>query len=160
MVADILFNQRILMSLLLAGLLVSLAAIDFTSFRLPNVLNLCLGISGLLCTDPQSFATLGDRILGVALGGGTLAIAALAYRRVKNTHGLGGGDTKLLAAGGAWVSWQGIPTVLMIGASTAALYGIGLALLRGRDPRLERVPFGTFLCLGIWTTWLHGPLAL
>ncbi|CAA2142183.1 Type 4 prepilin-like proteins leader peptide-processing enzyme [Hyphomicrobium sp. ghe19] len=159
MVAEILFNQLKPVSLLLAGLLVTLAMIDFTSFRLPNSLNICLGISGLCCASPLSFATLSDRFLGVILGGGILAIAALAYRRLKNAHGLGGGDTKLLAAGGAWVSWQGIPTVLMIGASTAAIYGIVLAVLAGRDPRVERVPFGTFLCLGIWMTWLNGPLA-
>jgi leader peptidase (prepilin peptidase)/N-methyltransferase len=71
---------------------------------------------------------------------------------------MGLGDAKLLAASGAWVSWQGLPSVILLGAVT----GLAYALLRfGRDGSLaltNRVPFGTFLCLGTWIVWLYGPL--
>ncbi len=49
-------------------------------------------------------------------------------------HGLG--DVKLFAAAGAWVGWQGLPSVLLIGAAT----GLAAAFLltRAKGPRAER----------------------
>ncbi len=49
-------------------------------------------------------------------------------------HGLG--DVKLFAAAGAWVGWQGLLSVLLIGAAT----GLAAAFLltRAKGPRAER----------------------
>jgi leader peptidase (prepilin peptidase)/N-methyltransferase len=70
------------------------------------------------------------------------------------------GDAKLLAASGAWVSWTGLPSVVLI----AALAGLVFAVIRARRgggiEAAARVPFGTFLCLGTWIVWLYGPLQI
>ena len=64
---------------------------------------------------------------------------------------------KLLAAAGAFVSWEGLPSVVLI----AAMIGLGLALtrgLRGNGLTLDdRLAFGPALCLGVWLVWLYGP---
>ena len=70
------------------------------------------------------------------------------------------GDAKLLAGAGAWVSWTGLGSVVLIGAAS----GLAVALARvplGHPPAPgDRVAFGPYLCLGLWITWLHGPIKL
>jgi leader peptidase (prepilin peptidase)/N-methyltransferase len=68
------------------------------------------------------------------------------------------GDAKLLAAGGAWVSWEGLPSVLLL-ACAAALAWVLMMRWRGVAVTLDRsIPFGPTLCLGTWLVWLYGPL--
>ena len=67
---------------------------------------------------------------------------------------------KLYAAAGAWVGWEGLPSVMLVGAA-AGLAGTCLLSranrgLGGRAP----VAFGPYLALGFWITWLYGPLSL
>ena len=64
------------------------------------------------------------------------------------------GDVKLFAAAGAWVGWQGLPSVLLIGAAT----GLAAALILGRARPDQPVAFGPYLALGLWITWLYGPV--
>ena len=65
-----------------------------------------------------------------------------------------------MAAGGAWVGWIGLPSVLL----WAALSGLSLTaarLLTGHAVSgADRLPFGVFLAIGVWLTWLLGPLGL
>jgi leader peptidase (prepilin peptidase)/N-methyltransferase len=80
----------------------------------------------------------------------------LCYRRLRGRDGLGRGDAKLLAAGGAWLGWSALPWVVLL----AALLGLLLALLqRLRGERLTAetaVPFGPALALAIWLIWIYG----
>ena len=73
-------------------------------------------------------------------------------------HGLG--DVKLFAAAGAWVGWQGLPSVLLIGAATGLAAALLLARAKGPPGPREPVPFGPYLALGLWITWLYGPVNL
>jgi leader peptidase (prepilin peptidase) / N-methyltransferase len=62
---------------------------------------------------------------------------------------------KLFAAGGAWVGWAGLPSVLLL----AALIGLAAALAGGRTlSAVSKLPFGPALALAIWIVWLYGPL--
>jgi len=71
---------------------------------------------------------------------------------------LGLGDAKLAAALGAFVSWQGMPGTVLIAAIVALLTVLSRALAGKPIARAEPIPFGPFLCLGAWITWLYGPL--
>jgi leader peptidase (prepilin peptidase)/N-methyltransferase len=74
------------------------------------------------------------------------------FRRLRGREGLGQGDAKLLAAGGAWVgAWQ-LPDVLLAAACSALAY----AFRKGKPDAAERIPFGPFLAAGIWLMWLYG----
>lgn len=132
--------------------LLALAAIDLSHWTLPDVLTLPLLAAGLLAAAALDPATLADHAAAAALGGGGLALLAFAYRRLRGRDGLGDGDVKLLAAGGAWDGLAALPTILVL----AALAGLLLAVLR-HGWRLERttaVPFGPPLCLAIWAAFL------
>ncbi len=132
--------------------LLALAAIDLTHWTLPDVLTLPLLAGGLLATAVLDPASLLDHSAAAVLGGGGLALVAVTYRRLRGRDGLGYGDVKLLAAGGAWDGVASLPTIL-VGAAVA---GLLLAVLR-HGWRLERtiaVPFGPPLCLAIWAAFL------
>jgi leader peptidase (prepilin peptidase) / N-methyltransferase len=141
------------------GLLL-IAAVDARHFWLPDWLTLPLLIAGLAVTALFDRPALIDHLIGAAIGFAVLWGIAAAYRRARGREGLGGGDFRLLAAAGAWTGWMGLPSVLL----WASVAGLSLVLARlvlkqavsGED----RLPFGVFLALGIWMTWLYGPLGL
>jgi leader peptidase (prepilin peptidase) / N-methyltransferase len=139
---------------LFGWLLATLALLDFDHFWLPDRLVLPLGLIGLLCGFIGIFPSWQDRLIGAAFGFALLAAIRWAYRRLRGREGLGGGDAKLLAAIGAWLGWQTLPSVLLL----AALAGLGWALflaLRGNAvSRTTRLPFGTLLAIAAWPLWL------
>lgn len=143
---------------LLGCTLLALAVSDLAAFVLPNVLTAFLCCSGLVACAVTMPDQLGGHLLGVLLGGGSLLLVSAAYRRWRGRDGLGLGDVKLLAAAGAWVSWSGLASVVLIGAAATLAHAVFTSLVSGRSLRNERQPFGTFLCLGVWLTWLYGPV--
>jgi leader peptidase (prepilin peptidase)/N-methyltransferase len=71
---------------------------------------------------------------------------------------MGLGDAKLLAAAGAWVSWSGLPSVVLVASLLALTVVLVQSLLRKRLDPQQHVPFGAFLSAGLWIVWLYGPL--
>jgi len=113
--------------------LLALACIDQRSYLLPDAITLPLAVAGI-------------------------AVAWL-YGLIRRRVGLGGGDAKLFAALGAWVGWEGLPTVILYAAVSGLLWALALQL-RGKPLRLNRrLPFGPHLCLAGWLVWLYGPLS-
>lgn len=137
------------------GLLL-LAAIDRRIGLLPDMLTLPLVLAGLLAALFEPGALPADRAVGAAAGYLLFAGLAFAYRRLRGLDGLGLGDAKLLAAGGAWLGWQALPWVVLVGAG-AALAAV-LVSTRGEVSRHTAIAFGPWLALGIWLMRLIGPL--
>ncbi len=145
-------------SLLLAWVLLVLAVIDQIALRLPDGLTLPLMGAGLLVAaetaDPLAHG------VGLLAGYGAFSAMAAAYRAWRGHDGIGQGDAKLMAAAGAWLGWQALPSVVMLGSSLA-LSVIAMRWLRRVHPSADgRVPFGPSLCLAIWMVWLYGPLTM
>jgi leader peptidase (prepilin peptidase) / N-methyltransferase len=138
--------------------LLALFVIDLRHHLLPDALTAPLAALGLLVTGLIDRAAVLSHLLGVVLGYGAFVSIAWAYRRMRGRDGLGRGDAKLLGAAGAWTSWAGLPSVVLI----AAAVGLAVALAtRARGGRLAadtRIAFGPGLCVGIWLVWLYGPL--
>jgi leader peptidase (prepilin peptidase)/N-methyltransferase len=145
---------------LLGWALLALGVIDRRHEILPDVLTLPLIAAGLGVAYWLDPASLRDHAIGAVAGFAAFFIIRVAYRRVRGREGLGMGDAKLLAAGGAWVSWPGLPGIVL----WAAMAGLAVALIRaltgGRVTAADRIPFGPYLCGGIWLVWLYGPLVL
>jgi len=145
-------------SCVLGWTLLALAVIDHKHFLLPDILTLPLIPFGLIATWANDSSSVLDHVIGAAAGLGFVVVLREVYRRLRGREGMGLGDGKLLAASGAFVSWQGLPSVILI-ASFAALAIALLKFLRGSSIALgDRMPFGTFLCLATWIVWLYGPL--
>jgi leader peptidase (prepilin peptidase)/N-methyltransferase len=146
----------LLFSAVLGGALLALAWIDWHALRLPDVLTLPLTGAGLImawCDSQRSFYS---GVIGAACGYGALVAISLGYRWLRKREGLGRGDAKLLAAGGAWLGWAALPTVVLL----AALLGLVLALAqRTRGVKLTSqtmIPFGPALAMAIWLIWIYG----
>jgi leader peptidase (prepilin peptidase) / N-methyltransferase len=138
--------------------LLALAWIDQRTFLLPDVLVLPLIPAGLLVAWLIDPTLLRDHVIGAAAGLLLFAAVAWIYRNLRRRNGLGGGDVKLLGALGAWVAWQGLPTVILYAALSGLLWELALAA-RGKRMHLgRRIPFGLHLCIGGWLVWLYGPL--
>ncbi|MDP3801828.1 A24 family peptidase [Brevundimonas sp.] len=145
---------------LLGWQLLLIAVIDAEHFWLPDRLTLPLLGTGLLAAVALDRIGPLDALLGAAIGFGALWSLALVYRRLRGRDGLGGGDPFLLGAGGAWVGWVGLPSVLLW-AAAAGLSLVAARVLIGKPVSGgDRLPFGPCLALGIWLTWLAGPLGL
>lgn len=81
--------------------------------------------------------------------------APLFLLRVLTRGGLGGGDVKLMAAGGLWLGARGALLALAIASWTGGLFALAL-LASGRARRKDEVAFGPFLALGLWAAFLYG----
>lgn len=138
--------------------LLTLAAIDIGHLWLPDVITIPLIAAGLAASVWLAPGSGIDHAGGAAAGFAALFFVNRMYRNLRGRDGLGLGDTKLFAAAGAWLGWEALPAVLLI-AAVAALLAALIGAARGRrlDPATP-LPFGPFLALGLWLTWLHGPL--
>ncbi len=138
---------------LLGAVLAALVAVDLRRQLLPDPLVLPLLPLGLL----ETWLAGGDLVAsaaGAVFGGGLLWLVRLVFRRLRGIEGLGLGDVKLMAAGGAWVGMAGVGPVLLVGA-LATLAAVGIAFLAGRRTGLAtRIPFGPGLAFGIFAVTL------
>ena len=141
-------------SCILGWWLLTLAWIDADSFRLPDALTLPLVLAGLaeaLWRDPDQVSA---RALAAAVAYGALWALAAGYRRLRGREGLGMGDAKLLAAGGAWLGPAPLPALLLLAAGSALVYALLLRLRGTRVTATLKLPFGPFLAGAIWALWL------
>jgi leader peptidase (prepilin peptidase)/N-methyltransferase len=147
----------LLASAILAAGLAALSAVDLYQFRLPDLLTLPLLAIGLMVALGlgEDGAVLWHAV-SAGIGFALLAGVAFLYKKVRGHPGLGLGDAKLLAASGAWLGAEALPTVLLW-ACGSALIGILIAAWRsGKLSARSRIPFGPFLAFGTWLVWVYG----
>jgi leader peptidase (prepilin peptidase)/N-methyltransferase len=139
--------------------LLALAWIDARSFLLPDALTLPLlagGLAMVAWTDP---AALGLHALAALVGYAAFRALAWAYARLRGREGLGGGDAKLLAAGGAWLGPAALPAVVVLAALAGIAAAGALALAGRRMDAGTALPFGPALAGAIWLIWLFPDLS-
>ena len=132
----------------LVATLIALAMIDVDTQFLPDDLTLPLMWAGIVS------AALGwlPIKLGASVGGAVVGYLSLwfvfhAYRLIRGKEGMGAGDFKLLAALGAWMGWQLIPSIILLASAVGAIVGIGLIVFRKHDREVP-IPFGPYLAGG------------
>lgn len=138
---------------LLGWTLLTIALVDARRLIVPDALSLPLLLAGLGLAIMWNSGP-ADALLGAGIGYASFVLLAWAYQALRGVPGLGLGDAKLMGAAGAWVGWQGLPSVVLIGA----LAGLAGALAIGAADRDRRIPFAPSLCLGFWLVWLYGPV--
>ncbi|MGJ3232700.1 MAG: prepilin peptidase [Oceanicaulis sp.] len=139
----------LLMTAALIAALAALAIIDARTLRLPDKLTLPLIAGGILAAwwlgQPVWL-----HLLGAGLGYVTLVGIELLYLRVRGRAGLGRGDAKLFAAGGAWCGALALPLILLVASATALLYVLVMRLAAGRRFQVDlMIAFGPFLAFAI-----------
>ena len=147
------WSTELLPALLLTWILLALAVIDTRTLLLPDNLTLPLLWLGLLLALVPVFAGLQDAVLGAAAGYLSLWTVYHLFKLVTGKEGMGYGDFKLLAALGAWLGWQSLPSIILASSLAGALVGLGLIVAR-RTSREIPIPFGPFLAGAGWLSLL------
>ena len=129
--------------------LVSLSWVDLKTFYLPDTLTSHLLWLGLFFNLFHHFTSLHDAILGVILGYGVLWLVYWVFKLWTDQEGLGLGDAKFLAAIGAWLGWQQLGPILLIGSALSLLAVIVMAL-NGTYQKGKPIAFGPGLAVAAW----------
>ena len=69
---------------------------------------------------------------------------------------MGYGDFKLLAALGAWLGWQMLPTIILLSSVVGATVGITLIVVARRGRNIP-IPFGPYLAAAGAIALFWGP---
>ncbi|MEH2500338.1 hypothetical protein V1294_006817 [Bradyrhizobium sp. AZCC 1678] len=78
------------------------AIVDLRWMIIPNSITLALALSGLVAALLLPSRNIVEALFGVLIGGGGAYVLRVAHRRLRGIEGLGLGDVKFVAAGGAW----------------------------------------------------------
>lgn len=129
----------------LAWVLTLLSWFDGRHLWLPNKLVATAAIFALAAAPftPQPWI---ERLIGGAIGFGTLWLVATMYRRLRGRDGLGGGDAKLFGAIGLWVGPLNLPAILLAACALGAI-DTTVRLAGGAEPVTLKLPLGSYLAV-------------
>jgi leader peptidase (prepilin peptidase)/N-methyltransferase len=142
-------------ALVLLWALLILIFVDLETLLLPDRVTLPLLWAGLLVNSFGVLTDLHSAVWGAMAGYALLWLVYWLYWWVTRREGLGYGDFKLLAALGAWLGWQALPSVLLL----ASVSGVAMGLFwiwRGGHSRHTPIPFGPFLAAAGYGVMLWG----
>jgi len=156
------FGWEALMAIGLSFALVAISLIDADHQIIPDSIVIPLMWVGLIMSllHPLTgadtlFIAPQEAIVGAVAGYLSLWSVYQLFKLVTGKEGMGYGDFKLLAALGAWLGWQALPTIILLSAVVGAIIGIVLIIFRGRDRQIP-IPFGPYLAAAGWITMLWG----
>ncbi|KAA3642627.1 MAG: prepilin peptidase, partial [Proteobacteria bacterium] len=105
----------------------------------------------------EIFITPQQAIIGAIAGYLSLWLLFHVFKLLTGKEGMGYGDFKLLAAGGAWLGFEMLIVVLIL----ASVSGLVIALLQKLLKHGEaKIPFGPYLSVGILLSLLYGDTLL
>ena len=144
---------QFLAAVLLVWLLIVITWIDIDTYLIPDQLSLSLLWLGLFFSLFEFSISPNEAIQGALIGYLSLWLVFHLFKLITGKEGMGYGDFKLLAAGGAWLGPELLIAVLLI----ASLSGLVFALLQAIVKRgSNKIPFGPYLSVGIFVSYLFG----
>ncbi|MCV2884917.1 A24 family peptidase [Aestuariibacter sp. AA17] len=149
------FSTEAFFAVLFTWSLVALIFIDTDKMLLPDQITLPLIWVGLLLSLHHVYVSPNDAIWGAVAGYLSLWSVYWLFKIVTGKEGMGFGDFKLLAAIGAWVGWQHLPTVILMSSAVGAVIGIAMLKFQKKD-QSQPIPFGPYLAIAGWITLLYG----
>jgi leader peptidase (prepilin peptidase) / N-methyltransferase len=145
--------------------LLALTLIDIDTMTLPNALTKSGLVLGLAFQGFRGFTIQGSLvegsqylmsgIMGAVIGIWLFDIIAFGGSMAFGQAAMGGGDAKLAAMMGAWLSWKYLLLAGFLACALGAFVGGG-AIALGWLNRRQPMPFGPFLALGALLTIFWG----
>ncbi len=144
------FTPLAVAACLFTWLLIAAIFIDYDTQLLPDQITYPLLWLGLLTnTFTAGIVPLSDAVVGAAAGYLFLWSTYWIFKLLTGKEGMGYGDFKLLAALGAWMGWQALPSIILLSAVAGLLYAVARIVSR-RQSRADTIPFGPFLGTAGW----------
>jgi leader peptidase (prepilin peptidase) / N-methyltransferase len=128
--------------------------VDAKKGIIPNSANVLLAALALIWTfvfKEQSWVLM---LSGALLGGGMLWGLRLIHKRTHGIYGLGFGDVKLMATGGALLGPTYASYAIALGAAVSLLWVIFFKQNKPQ-PAPEKIAFGPGLSIGIACLWAY-----
>jgi leader peptidase (prepilin peptidase)/N-methyltransferase len=150
--------EAALAGLYLVIVLAAICAIDARYGIIPDSLTAALAAGGLLQTYLAGQTGLLERGFEAITVLAAAALFRASYRWIRGFDGLGFGDVKFAAAAALWIGIPSVPAMLLVAVLSAA---ISLLIMRAEGHDLhgqQAVSFGPHLAVGLWLTWVAGPL--
>lgn len=147
-------------SALLCATMAAIAVEDALRFRVPDPWVFGALVAGLVWNAALRVRSEENLLVGLAMPvvaalvcGGVFLMIREGFFRLRDVDGLGLGDVKLAAAGGAWVGLEWFPIAVLV-AAVGAIGFVGVGGLRGKRWDVShRLAFGAFLAPAIWAVW-------
>jgi len=140
-----------LVYLILTSAFIVISFIDFDHQIIPDKISL----PGILIGFAASFVLplhWYDSLLGILFGGGIIMAVGYLGEWVFKKEAMGGGDVKLMAMIGAFLGWKSALLTIFFASLIGAIIGIVMKRITGK----EYLPFGPFLSIGAFLTFLWG----
>lgn len=156
--ADPVWPEAVVAGLCLVTVLAAICAIDARYGIIPDGLVGILAVGGLLQTYFTGQTGLLERGFEAVAVFAAAALFRASYRWIRGIDGLGFGDVKFVTAAALWVGIPGVPTLLLIAVLSAV---VSLLILRSEGHQLhgqQVISFGPHLAVGLWLTWVAGPM--
>lgn len=150
--AHSLFIYAFLMALL------AITLIDWEHRIIPDQISVSFILIGIVWSFLRPFPGPWESALGAFVGGGVLYAVGLAYKLLRKTEGMGGGDVKLMAMIGAFLGIKLVLPVIVLASFGGSIYG--LFLMRGGGGSRTSVAFGSFLAPAAALCLFYGPAIL
>ena len=138
-------------------LLVACAVADINDGIVPDLIILLIAVLGVVnyfVTESVSLSTALPHLIGAVCVSVPMLVIALLIKGA-----FGGGDIKLMAAGGLYLGWKGCLVGVVIGMFFAGLYGIYL-LLRKKAGFKSKLRIAPFLSYGLGISALFGDVLI
>jgi len=133
--------------------LISIAMIDYDTMVIPDQFSLSLMWLGLLISLMTVFVDPSSSIKGALLGYLLLWSVFHLFKLITGKDGMGYGDFKLLAAGGAWLGMKSVAIIVILSSLSGAILGSIILLIKKSN---KPIPFGPYLAVGIWVAMMYG----
>ncbi|MBN1383466.1 MAG: prepilin peptidase [Elusimicrobia bacterium] len=159
------FSSAFFISILLGLYLIIISFVDIHLKIIPNILSVSLLIIGLILSPFNTvvinpLSSVIDRIIGSVLGalsGGILLyLIALAGSKIYKKEVMGGGDIKLIAAGGSFLGIYNIFSALILACFIGGIVGLIFVILK-KQKLSDFVPFGPYLSASILIVFFIQP---
>lgn len=142
-------NGKSIIYVLFICVLIVISIIDIKTRKIPN--RLCILICVLkLAEFLRGEISVIDGLKGAASIGGVILVIALVSK-----DGIGGGDIKLMLAGGFFLESERMLATVIIGMGLAGIAGLIMMIAKVKDRR-DTLALGPFLSIGMAISLVYG----
>ena len=142
-------STQTIFAIIFTSLLIIIAFIDIDTMLIYDRFHIIIIVLGIL-----EALILKKNFLNLVIA--SLIISVPLFLVAYFTGGMGGGDIKLMFASGIYLGINNIIVAFVISVVFGGSYGV-FTLLNKKHDRKDAIPFGPFLCIGLFFALLYGP---
>ncbi len=146
-------SLELLTFLTFVTLLIPIFFIDLKDLLIPDSLSISGIIIGLILSIFRGRVIIS--VVGAVVGAIYVLIVIYLGKAIYKKDVMGFGDVKLSAMIGAFVGWANFLLTILISSLLGSIYGI-IQIKRGRSSMKSIIPYGPFLTIGGFLTFLFG----